>query len=101
MSRIRSTGTRPEINVRPLMKALGFEYHPKGIRGSPDFADRKKMTALFIDGCFWHKCPKHFIKPLTNSDFWITKINKNVKRDRKVDRFLKKKRLACFQSMGT
>jgi DNA mismatch endonuclease (patch repair protein) len=70
--------------IKPLMKVLGFTYQPKGIYGSPDFANRGEKIALFVDGCFWHGCPKHYRKPATNSVFWKGKMTRNTARDKKV-----------------
>ena len=90
MSRIRSSGTKAELLLKKELKKLGFAYQPK-LFGKPDFADRKRKIAVFIDGCFWHKCPKCYREPKTRRDFWLPKIEKNVGRDKKVNRELKKK----------
>ena len=89
MSKIRSFNTNPELKLKPLMKAFGFGYHPIGIYGRPDFANRKMKIAVFIDGCFWHKCPIHYIKPKTSLDYWVSKVQTNIKRDERVDKTLK------------
>jgi len=52
--------------------------------GKPDFINFGGKIVVFVDGCFWHKCPKCFKKPLTNTNFWIKKINNNVFRDKEV-----------------
>lgn len=88
MSRIRSTKTLPELKLKSRLS--GFVYHPKGIYGKPDFADRKNKVAVFVDGCFWHKCPEHYIKSKTNSDYWTPKIKRNVLRDKLVEKTLAK-----------
>lgn len=90
MSRIRGSKTSPELKIRKIMKLLGFSYQPKGIYGKPDYANKKEKIIIFIDGCYWHKCSKHFIQPKTNKKFWMDKINKNVLRDRQVNKKLKK-----------
>lgn len=59
--------------------------------GKPDFVFPKQRVVVFVDGCFWHKCPRCFRKPATNAEFWETKINRNVARDREVNRELKKR----------
>jgi len=41
--------------------------------------------AVFVDGCFWHRCPDHYVAPKNNAEFWETKIAKNVERDRRQD----------------
>ena len=89
MSRIRSRNTTPELKVKKLLRALGFQFHPKGVYGNPDFADKSRKVALFIDGCFWHRCPSHYKPPQTNGKYWLNKIKINVSRDRKVNRALK------------
>ena len=90
MSQIRSSKTKPELKLKKLMKSLGFSYQPKGIIGKPDFADKRRKIAVFIDGCFWHGCPKHYKMPKSNKAYWLPKIKKNMARDRKVSKFLKK-----------
>lgn len=62
--------------------------HPK-IDGSPDIVLKDRKVAIFIHGCFWHKCPKCYKEPKSNRKYWIPKIDKNVKRDRKNMRILK------------
>ncbi len=83
MSRIRSRDTKPELKHKA--KNLHLEYQPKKLFGNPDFIDWKKKIVVFIDGCFWHKCPKHFIKPKTNKKYWLPKLDRNVLRDKEVN----------------
>jgi DNA mismatch endonuclease (patch repair protein) len=59
--------------------------------GRPDFAFPKARLAVFVDGCFWHGCPKCYRQPKTNVDYWLSKIAKNRKRDAAVKRELKAK----------
>jgi len=56
----------------------------------PDFVFLKSRTAIFVDGCFWHGCPKHATKPANNKDFWKKKLAGNKKRDRVVNRTLRR-----------
>lgn len=56
----------------------------------PDFVFRREMVAVFVDGCFWHRCPLHSKVPENNREFWERKLARNVERDRLVDRELKK-----------
>jgi len=90
MSRIRSKNTKPEKALKKLLTKTGFKYQPN-LLGKPDFADKKNKTAVFIDGCFWHKCPKHFKEPKTNRTYWIPKLEKNKKRDKKINLDYKKR----------
>ena len=55
----------------------------------PDFVFLKSRTALFVDGCFWHGCPKHATKPRGNAAFWRKKLAGNKARDRRVNRTLR------------
>ena len=88
MSRIRNKNTYPEISFKEIFK--GFKDQPK-MFGHPDFVDKKNKTVVFIDGCFWHKCSKHFKRPKTNMAYWDEKIRKNVIRDKKVNSEYKNK----------
>ncbi len=88
MSMIRSKSTKPELKLKPILEAIGFEYQPKNIYGRPDFANRKNKVALFIDGCFWHGCPEHYISPKNNMKFWKNKITVNMARDKIVNKKL-------------
>lgn len=89
MSRIKGKNTKMEILFETKLKEnnIAFERHPN-ILGKPDFVIHDDLI-VFIDGCFWHKCPKCYKEPKTNKKFWSSKIEKNVKRDRDVTRRLK------------
>jgi DNA mismatch endonuclease (patch repair protein) len=56
----------------------------------PDFVFRRERVAVFVDGCFWHRCPLHSKIPESNREFWEQKLSRNVERDRLVDRELRK-----------
>lgn len=89
MSKIKSRETKLELNFKELITGLRFRFQPKAI-GRPDFASKKLKIAIFIDSCFWHKCPKHFRKPNSNKFYWEAKINRNVERAKEVNKLLKK-----------
>ena len=84
MSHIRSKNTRPEELVRKYLFSKGFRYrkHVRELPGCPDIVLPKYKTAIFVNGCFWHKhdCPR-FIWPTSNQEYWIPKISRNVQRD--------------------
>lgn len=93
MSQIKGKDTQPEIILRKALSSAGlkgYRLHYK-LPGRPDIVFPKKKITVFIDGCFWHKCPKCFIKPETNKSFWNKKIDTNVKRDGIVNSELKEK----------
>ena len=83
MSRIRGKNTQPELIIRKLLYSKGvkgYRIHYK-LPGKPDIVFIKRRLVIFIDGCFWHKCPIDFKEPKTRKEFWMTKINSNVLRD--------------------
>jgi DNA mismatch endonuclease (patch repair protein) len=91
MSRIKGKDTQPEIILRKVLSKAGlkgYRLHYK-LPGKPDIVFPKNRIAIFIDGCFWHKCPSCFIKPGTNKTFWKENIDSNVKRDKAVTTELK------------
>lgn len=90
MSRIRSKWTAQEKRIHNYLKGnkIKHKMHPN-IKGNPDIILNETKTAVFLHGCFWHKCPKCYIKPKTNKRYWLPKIENNVKRDRKNNKILK------------
>lgn len=92
MSRIKAKDTSIELNFRKYIweKGLrGYRVNYK-LKGKPDIYFLKKRFAVFIDGCFWHKCPKCYIKPKSNNDYWLKKIKGNIQRDKDVNKSLAK-----------
>ena len=90
MSQIKSKNTKPEIVFRKAIweaKIRGYRLSSKVI-GKPDLFFPKIGIAVFIDGCFWHKCPKCFKKPKSEQDYWNKKIKRNVKRDAEINQKL-------------
>jgi DNA mismatch endonuclease (patch repair protein) len=59
--------------------------------GKPDFTFRNIKLVIFVDGCFWHGCPKHGRIPKTNQKYWRAKLDANKARDRKINRELMRK----------
>lgn len=53
--------------------------------GTPDIALTKVRVAIFVDGCFWHRCPQHGTAPKNNASWWAKKLDENVARDRRKD----------------
>lgn len=93
MSRIRGRGNKEtELALARLLRAggiTGWRRH-QSILGRPDFIFREVRLALFVDGCFWHRCPKHSNLPANNRAFWQKKLAGNQTRDRFVNRTLRK-----------
>jgi DNA mismatch endonuclease (patch repair protein) len=85
MSRIRSRGTRPEKLLAELLAPLPQPKQPQYLtpKGRADLAFPDRKVAVFVDGCQWHGCPEHYVRPRSNSSFWAEKLATNVKRDRR------------------
>jgi DNA mismatch endonuclease (patch repair protein) len=84
MSRIRGKNTKPEVALRSALWSLGLRYRLHApISGKPDIVFPRHRVAVFVDGCFWHGCPEHSVRPKTNSQFWKDKLEKNIARDRR------------------
>ncbi len=93
MSRIKGKGNKDtELAMIQILR----KFHISGWRrnqavlGKPDFVFPKQKIALFVDGCFWHGCPKHANMPKNNRPFWEKKLGDNVERDAYVTRQLRK-----------
>ncbi len=82
--------TKPELALRRAVHALGMRYRV-GLRPVPqvrrtaDIVFTRAKVAVFLDGCFWHGCPKHHRPAKKNSEFWDTKIKGNIARDADTD----------------
>lgn len=93
MSKILGKGNeKTEVRLARLMRTGGIRGWRRHlpIPGKPDFAFRKQKLAIFVDGCFWHGCPKCFRLPKQNRAFWKVKIERNRKRDRSVNAWLRR-----------
>lgn len=90
----RSKNTAPELAVRSILHARGLRYrvHVRplpALRRTADVVFTRRKVAVFIDGCFWHACPDHFVMPRSNADYWEPKIARNQRRDRDVNDILR------------
>lgn len=86
MSRIKGRDTRPEIKLRKALWARGIRYRLYArLPGKPDLVFHGRKLVVFVDGCFWHRCPVHYVPPKSNSSFWEEKISKNVERDEHIN----------------
>jgi DNA mismatch endonuclease (patch repair protein) len=93
MQAIRSRDTRPEQLIRRLVHARGLRYRVAakplpGLRRTADIVFRPTKVAVFIDGCYWHGCPQHYVSPKTNPGYWSGKVAGNIARDRDTDQRL-------------
>ena len=87
MSANRAKDTTPEIIVRRQLTRNhihGYELHCRELPGTPDICFYKPQIAVFINGCYWHRCPYcKYDLPKTNTTFWKSKFENNIKRDRR------------------
>ncbi len=103
MSRIRSRGNRDtELALARLLRAnriTGWrrqveirspESEVRSFRVRPDFVFQRERVALFVDGCFWHGCPRHATWPASRAAWWRRKILANKRRDARVTRALRR-----------
>lgn len=93
MSRIRGRGNKDtELALAKLFRAhriTGWRRN-QPVFGKPDFTFPKLKLAVFVDGCFWHVCPKHCNQPASNRAFWFRKLSSNKSRDALVTRTLRR-----------
>ena len=93
MALIRLRGNKAtELRMIALFRAHGITGWRRNARvfGKPDFVFRGAKVAVFVDGCFWHGCPRHATQPKTRATFWAAKFSRNKARDREVTRTLRK-----------
>jgi len=87
----RRRDTRPELAVRRLVHAQGLRYRVNtllpipGVRRRADLLFTARKVAVFVDGCYWHGCPRHATWPKANATWWADKLAANVARDRDTD----------------
>ena len=94
MQAIRSRGNRStEWRLRAVLvqRAIrGWNLHPRNVIGGPDFFFQVEKLAVFVDGCFWHGCPRCGHIPKTSVSYWQKKIAGNRDRDQHITRSLKR-----------
>jgi len=93
MRTTRRRDTACELELRRALHALGLRYFvdrplPCAPRRRADILFPTNRLAVFVDGCFWHGCPIHRTEPKSNRDWWRTKLDTNIARDRDTDQSL-------------
>ena len=93
MSRVKNKNTRQELLVRSLLHRLGYRFrlHRNDLPGTPDLVLPKHCVAVFVHGCFWHghSCNRGKL-PQSNREFWRSKIQKNIDRDKQAREALRR-----------
>lgn len=93
MSRIRSAGNETtELRLVRLLRQTHLNGWRRNYRifGKPDFVWPQERVVLFVDGCFWHGCPRHGHTPKSNLGYWRRKLARNRKRDQVVTEALRR-----------
>jgi DNA mismatch endonuclease (patch repair protein) len=89
LSKKRDTG--PELALRRELHRRGLRYRvdvapvPAVSRRRADVVFSRQQLAVFVDGCFWHGCHDHGVKPAANASYWQANLRRNVERDRETD----------------
>jgi DNA mismatch endonuclease, patch repair protein len=76
--RLHAGGLRFRVDRAPL----------PGLRRKADIVFTRQRVAVFVDGCFWHRCPEHGTMPASNAEWWETKLTRNAQRDAETNRLL-------------
>lgn len=94
MSRIRSRDSNPEMRVRRWLHKAGYRYrlHVEDLPGTPDIVFPRDRKVIFVHGCFWHRhfCKRGRLTPATRAEYWQSKFQSTVARDRDAERMLKR-----------
>ncbi|MEW6531668.1 MAG: very short patch repair endonuclease [Thermodesulfobacteriota bacterium] len=92
MSRVKGRDTKPELMVRSFVHRMGYRFslHRRDLPGNPDIVLPRLGKVIFVHGCFWHghKRCRRSKRPTTNKSFWDTKLDSNIKRDKRFRREL-------------
>ena len=94
MGRVGRRDTKPEVEIRRALHALGHRFRVDRAvlpdrRRRADIVFGPAKVVVFVDGCFWHGCPEHATWPKANEAFWREKIETNRRRDRDTDERLR------------
>lgn len=83
----KGKNTKPELTVRKMLRDLGYpgyRLYWNKVPGHPDIAYPGRKVAIFVNGCFWHRCPLcNLPYPKSNKSYWIPKFERNVERDKR------------------
>lgn len=88
--------TKPEVLLRSALHLAGLRFRKDysiltgATRVRADVVFPTLRVAIFVDGCFWHGCPRHGNVPISNSDYWGPKLARNRQRDRRNTRDLRR-----------
>lgn len=82
----KSKNTTPEVRLRQALRSeglIGYRLHKTDLPGKPDICFTRQKIAVFVHGCYWHRCPNcRLPDPKTNATYWLPKLQRNVERDK-------------------
>lgn len=83
MQAVRRKDTAAELHLRRALWRAGLRYrvHLRVAGTPPDLVFTRAKVAVFVDGCYWHGCPRHYVPPKSNESFWIKRLAQNQNRD--------------------
>jgi DNA mismatch endonuclease (patch repair protein) len=90
----KRSDTKPERAIRSILHGRGYRFRKDfaikadSLRVRADIAFTRQRVAIFIDGCFWHRCPDHGNRPRANASYWSKKLDGNAARDHRVNEAL-------------
>ena len=93
MRRVRRRDTPPEVALRRAFRrrGLGYRVDFRALPDAPwrvDVAFVGRRVAVYVDGCFWHRCPQHGSMPRANAEWWASKLRRTSERDAQATREL-------------
>lgn len=85
MARIRGRDTGPErlLHRAMLNRGVACSFHERVLGARPDLVLLDQRLVVFVDGCFWHGCPEHYVRPRSREAYWAERLRSNVERDRR------------------
>jgi DNA mismatch endonuclease (patch repair protein) len=104
-SRMQAVGranTDIEARLRAALRRAGLRYRTNARveDTKPDIVFQSARVAVFVDGCFWHGCPRHYVAPVGNAQFWRDRLKRNVARDSRDARRLRRAGWAVVRVWG-
>lgn len=90
MSRIRKHDSQPERLMHAALRSVGVRFSTYSrLPGTPDIVIKAARTAVFVHGCYWHGCPRHYRPAKSRTEYWHAKIAGNKRRDARNSRRLR------------
>ena len=80
----RARSTERRLRAAMVSNGIkGWRMYADELPGKPDFVFIESNLAIFVDGCFWHGCPKCYRRPHSSQKYWDAKVLYNITRDQR------------------